>query len=227
MESTYRCRCAVLLFAMVAFGGFALAAADEESQLHAQAERTDQIAASGATAVGDKLAAEFTSFAGSSANAAALIDGLRNGTPVTLTNDASSASFTPATGKMGWGSVFIALSLAQAELKAAGIAAPTPQQIAAALNGGVVTTADGKTATLSGILTQRAAGMGWGAIANSAGLKLGPIIARIRSGNDRLDRLATRDRAGKPPSPPDIVHGRPDKPERPHRPDRPERPGKS
>ncbi|HVS27258.1 MAG TPA: hypothetical protein VHE58_08185 [Burkholderiales bacterium] len=61
--------------------------------------------------VTDRLTKEFTEFAGSDANAEALVTGLRNGTEVTL----DGTTFTPPTGKMGFGNVNIALSLARAE----------------------------------------------------------------------------------------------------------------
>src|SRR6185312_1250957 len=48
----------------------------------------------------------------------------------------TTTTFTPDTGKMGYGNVKIALSLAEASLAKAGITDPTAAEVAAALNGG-------------------------------------------------------------------------------------------
>src|SRR5438045_6315598 len=115
-----------------------------------------------------RLETTFSAFAGSTDNAESLIMGLRNGTPVTLTDSSGNTStFTPATKKMGWGNVKIALALAQAQLTKAGITNPTSADIQTALNGGTITNSDGSTTKMTGILTQRASGMGWGQIAQA------------------------------------------------------------
>ncbi|HJY76626.1 MAG TPA: hypothetical protein VKE95_08335 [Burkholderiales bacterium] len=125
----------------------------------------------------DRLVDKFTRFAGSKANAESLVNGLRNDQQVTLTSaQGTTTSFTPKTDKMGFGSVNIALTLAKATLAQQGITRPTPQQIEAALNGGTVTTSSGKQVTFTGILTQRANGMGFGKIAQANGLKLGELL---------------------------------------------------
>ena len=125
----------------------------------------------------DRLVDKFTRFAGSKANAEALVNGLRNDQQVTLTSaQGTTTSFTPKTDKMGFGNVNIALTLARATLAQQGITRPTPQQIEAALNGGTVTTSSGKQVTFTGILTQRASGMGFGKIAQANGLKLGELL---------------------------------------------------
>jgi hypothetical protein len=72
--------------------------------------------------------------------------------------------------------VNIALSLAKATLAEQGIKRPTPAQIEAALNGGTLTNSAGKQVTLTGILTQRASGMGWGKVAQANGFKLGEVL---------------------------------------------------
>lgn len=130
-----------------------------------------------------KLIADYSAFAGSTSNAQALVAGLRDGTSVTLTSTTPavpSASFAPATGKLGYGNVDIALSLAKADLSRQGISNPTPAQLAAALNGGTVTTTAGSTA-LAGVLSQRSSGMGWGQIANSMGVHLGALVSDSKS----------------------------------------------
>jgi hypothetical protein len=71
---------------------------------------------------------------------------------------------------MGFGNVRHALTLSRAELRAAGIANPTPQQIEAAMMGGTVTTADGRTVQLKGVLQLRSQGMGWGQIRHTLSL---------------------------------------------------------
>lgn len=156
-----------------------------------------------ATAVSaQNLVIRYEPLAGSTHNAASLIAGLRDGKPVLLlaTADganptAASLTFTPATRPMGYGNVNIALALAQAQLTALGITAPTPGQLAAALNGGVVVTANGSF-TLKGVLTQRAADMGWGAIAQSMGFKLGAVVrAADRNKPLAAHRVEQRDEA--------------------------------
>ena len=124
----------------------------------------------------DRLVEQFTRFAGSKSNAEALVSGLRNDREVKLASAQGSASFTPKTDKMGFGNVNIALSLARATLAEQGIKRPTPDQIKAALNGGTVTNSAGRQVMLTGILTQRASGMGWGKIAQANGFKLGEVL---------------------------------------------------
>ena len=124
----------------------------------------------------DRLVDQFTRFAGSKSNAEALVSGLRNDREVKLASAQGSASFTPKTDKMGFGNVNIALSLARATLAEQGIKRPTPDQIKAALNGGTVTNSAGRQVMLTGILTQRASGMGWGKIAQANGFKLGEVL---------------------------------------------------
>ncbi len=125
----------------------------------------------------DRLVDKFARFAGSKSNAESLVNGLRNDREVKLTSTTQgSATFTPKTDKMGFGNVNIALSLAKATLAEQGITRPTPQQIEAALNGGTITNRSGKQVVLTGILTQRASGMGWGKIAQANGFKLGELM---------------------------------------------------
>ncbi|MFL6574350.1 MAG: hypothetical protein ACJ8G4_21545 [Burkholderiales bacterium] len=125
----------------------------------------------------DRLVDKFARFAGSRSNAESLVNGLRNDQDVKLTSTTQgSAAFTPKTDKMGFGNVNIALTLAKATLAEHGISRPTPQQIEAALNGGTITDRSGKQVVLTGILTQRASGMGWGKIAHANGFKLGELM---------------------------------------------------
>ena len=155
----------------------------------------------GQTLVSTKIASNFTTLAGGSDNALALVNALRNGTDVTLTTTVpppegsteppttTTTTFTPPTGKMGWGEVKHALALAQDALAKAGLANPTAEQLQTALVGGdiVVTNADGTTTTttLKGVLTMRSEGMGWGNIAKAGGTKLGPVTSKVKMGNGK------------------------------------------
>jgi len=133
-----------------------------------------------------RLTTEFTTFAGSNTNAQALVNGLSSGSSITLTetvagtngapSTTTTTTFTPDTGKMGYGNVRIALSLAEASLTKAGITDPTSAELEAALNGGTLVLADGTSIDLKGVLALRAAGEGWGQIANSMGFKLGEVM---------------------------------------------------
>lgn len=136
-----------------------------------------------------RLISSFSSFAGSAENAARLVNGLRAGSTVTLvtataagatgtnagisTSASTGLSFTPPTRPMGWGNVRHALTLAQGELAAQGIGNPTPDQLHAALMGGSVITADGRTTSLPGILVLRSQGMGWGQVAHAVAAPFG------------------------------------------------------
>jgi len=177
--------------AALALGSTAVWSAEsgETKTLATQTSQMDSLAATrGGSTVSGKIASDFGDFAGSTSNADALVGGLRNGIAVTLSStDAkgvtTSTTFTPPTGKMGYGNVYTSLALAKQQLVGLGITDPTAQQIQAALVGGSVTGANGQTTTLSGVLTLRAQGMGWGQIAHSLGYKLGPVISGMKSAN--------------------------------------------
>jgi len=203
-----------------------------------------------------RLSTEFAAFAGSDANAQALVAGLRDGSAIALddviknadgTTTTTTTTFTPATGQMGYGNVKIALSLAEASLAQAGITEPTAAEIEAALNGGTMVLADGTSIDLDGVLAARAAGEGWGQIANSMGVKLGDVmrspkatgsasasahghvdvsVAKVEFGKSHMgDHPTAADHPGKPDTAgkPDIAN-RPALPERPQRPERPQIP---
>lgn len=110
-------------------------------------------------------------------------------------------------GALGYGEIYVSLALAQA------LAQSAPMAPADALNE---------------ILGRRIEGQGFGAIARDLDLNLGHVVARVRSGNERLEtafarpaaRGAQRTARIERPSAPE----RPMKPERPQRPERPERP---
>ena len=146
----------------------------------------------------DQLVDEYKSFAGSEQNSKALVDGLRSGEPLKLTDGKTTTTYDPPTGKMGNGNVKIALSLAEADLKKQGITNPTPQQL---------------SAELDKILKQRADHKGWGQIAQSMGFKLGDVMRSEKAAEHAKDADKRPERTA-----------RADKPEPPEKPERPERP---
>ena len=173
--------------------------ADTTSALNTEASRMNTLAANhGETNVTGKISGTFNSFLGS--DSTAVVTGLRNGTPITLTTTTPATTpggaptvtttvITPPTGQMGHGNVFISLALAKQQLGQLGINQPTPQQLQAALTGGTITTGTGTTATstqLQGVLTMRSQGMGWGQIAQKQGTKLGPVISGLKSANQQV-----------------------------------------
>ena len=147
----------------------------------------------------DQLVERYTALAGSKQNATSLVNGLRDGKEVTLTGRTGKETFTPPTGKMGYGNVDNALALAEASLKEKGITQPTPAQL---------------EASTMDILRLRADGQGWGQIAQAYGFKLGEVKRP-----ERLAKVERAERAHKPE--------KPERPERPERPEKPERPGKA
>lgn len=198
-----------LIIALTLFTGSAAPSfADTASTLNTEAAHMNTLASSqGESRVVDKISGEFSSFFGSDAKA--VVTGLRNGTPITLTTTTTTPGSTPGaqpvttttstiinppTGKMGFGNVFISLALAKQQLSQLGINQPTPQQLQAALTGGTITMNTGTTATgaattstsLQGILTMRSQNMGWGQIAQKLGFKLGPVVSSIKSANQSI-----------------------------------------
>lgn len=187
-----------LMFATMVGAGPALAAQSSSSTntLSAQTRQMDTLGASNQGAVSDRISSDFSTFAGSTENSDALVTGLRNGTSITLTGaDAkgttTSTTFTPPTGKMGYGNVYTSMALARQNLAAVGITNPTPEQLQAALVGGTVTTTNGQTTTMTGVLELRSQGMGWGQIAQQYGYKLGPVISGMRASNAAVSAQST------------------------------------
>jgi hypothetical protein len=193
-----RCKSRTLLGALIIAGALGVvlpAWASDAAALQSEANRTDSLSARyGTQQVQTRMVSEFSAFAGSEANAESLVTGLRSGTPITLTSPSSGGTvttltFDPPTRPMGHGNIFISLALARQQLAGYGITDPTPQEIQAALTGGTITTGSGAAATtitLKGILTQRAEGMGWGAIANANGMNLGQVVSGLKSANQQL-----------------------------------------
>lgn len=171
-----------------------VSAAESDAGLTTQTARMDRYATSGGqTAVTGKTAADFSGYYGQD-NAQALAGGLRSGSEINLTTRAadgsvSTATFTPPTGSMGNGNVYISMSLAQQRLTAAGIAQPTAQQIQAAMVGGPLVPGG---QPVDGVLQMRASGMGWGQIAHSLGVKLGHVVSGMKSANAALSRTTAQ-----------------------------------
>jgi len=145
---------------------------------------------------GARLAANYSAFAGSPENARSMVEGLRTGTNITLgpsltgpNATAPSASLSPSTGKMGYGNVNIAISLAKTSLAQQGITNPTPSQLSTALGG---------------VLGQRSQGLGWGQIAKGMGVTLGSVVSAShtdksgkKTDHAKTDTVAKADIAGK------------------------------
>ena len=117
----------------------------------------------------EELVRAYRDFAGSEANARALIVGLHESSDIVLER---TVIIDPPTGKMSYDNVAIALALVRASLEEHGVTGPTPRELQAALLGGSVTRPDGVAATLPGVLEMRAGGMRWGEIAQTLGYKL-------------------------------------------------------
>jgi hypothetical protein len=224
---------ALLALGAFALAPFVLADTDDEAKEEATAFDTDASTHGGAV-VTDAMADDFATFAGSEANAQALVTGLRTGDEVTFTStvngQVTTTTFTPATSLKGYGNVFISLELAQQELAAQGITHPTAAEIQAALNGGNVTVGTGanaKTVQLSGVVALRASGEGWGQIAHQLDVKLGRVVSDLHEANEHMERNERIDRdhdVGKPDR--EVIPDRPehiDRPDRPVQIDRPER----
>src|SRR5512140_3597237 len=204
---------------LIALAPMAIADSSTTS-LDTQVKVLDNTGASrGQAQVAARIASSFTSMAGSDANALALVNGLRNGTTITLTSPKPAATgtgtgagtstgtgtgtatgtggtttttITPPTKPMGWGNVRIALALAQAQLQQAGITKPTAAQLQAALTGGTLKGPTGTTTQVQGVLTMRASGMGWGQIAQAQGTKLGPVLAGLRHAQSEVAKLPVK-----------------------------------
>lgn len=163
----------------------------ENHGLNREASRMDSLAASrGEGHVVNKLSGDFEPFLGK--DSGPVVVSLRNGTPVTLSEAVpgqapKTVTISPATGKMGYGNVFISLALAKEQLAQAGVTQPTASQLQAALTGGSVTNAQGATTQMQGVLALRSQGMGWGQIANSMGTHLGSVVSGMKAANHGIE----------------------------------------
>ncbi len=110
--------------------------------------------AAAAPAASARLASDFSAWAGSRQNAAALVAGLRNGSSIAIATtgrdrNVSLAGFTPKS-PMSFEEVQDALSSARASLAQIGVRHPSAVQIQAALIGGEVQLSNGRTRMLRG-----------------------------------------------------------------------------
>ena len=115
-----------LLVAASIFGSWSgVGLAQTTTALNAEATKMNTLASSqGDSKVVDKISSDFSSFLGG--HCKAVVTGLRNGTPITLTSSAPTGTtgapttettiINPPTGKMGHGNVFISLALAKQQL---------------------------------------------------------------------------------------------------------------
>lgn len=87
----------------------------------------DHTASAAPTRATQAMAADFAIFVGTEDDAEALVEGLRNGTPVTLVGATEAVTITPA-APMGYGNVFATLALAEQSLARLGIDEPTPDR---------------------------------------------------------------------------------------------------
>ena len=175
------------------------------------------------TVPADKLVKQYTSLAGSEANATKLVTGLRDGSKeIQLTSTSTDGKTTtttttnPMAGKtMGYGNVNIVLAMAERQLS--GMTSPTSSDLNRAL-----------TNPDNGILTLRASGMGWGQIANKLGFKVGDVM-KASAAQDAADKKAVRpDQKSAKESKasegrPEAKNGRQDKIDRPQKTERPEK----
>lgn len=146
--------------------------------------------------VESKLSAEFSEFLGSEEKASRVVEGLRTGDEFRLGgrhhNDGrvthhgaldpsgppagggrNQHTIDPPTGTMGYGNVRLTLSLAEARFAQMGVSQPNNRELSAILVGGKI---DG--VNVEGILNERAAGAGWGEIAQRYDLKVGQIMGK-------------------------------------------------
>ena len=123
------------------------------------AAASSAMAATAPTADSARIISQYSSWAGSRANSEALVNGLRHGTTITLVTTSpdhtvSLAGFTPA-GAMGEDEIFRALNGAQRALSRLGVVQPTAEQIQAAIIGGDIAVAGGRTQVLPALVAVR------------------------------------------------------------------------
>jgi hypothetical protein len=135
----------IALFVALAFSAAALA----------QSTGTGGTTTSSASQQVQLLGPQLVSFAGSSGNFESVVNGLANGTPVTLTTVGTDGvvqivTFLPGTTQSVT-DIARNLESARQNLISRGVANPTAQQLAVALVGGTLTTASGSN-SLNGVL---------------------------------------------------------------------------
>lgn len=182
-------------------------------ELEAQARSLDAVATSrNATAIAERIAAPYSHFAGSNANALSLVKGLRTGKVVTLRMSKGEGpgelvAFNASNGPLEWGDVHSALAVTQGRLAKLGIKQASPKQIQATLLGGDVIDGHGTKHEVEGVLQQRHMGLAWDRIAQSSGVRpLTLASALVRSG-EKIAQLPYEHRVVPVLSPADTQHG--------------------
>ena len=109
-----------------------------------------------------RLSSQYAAWAGSKANADAIVSGLTRGSSITLVTSgpngsASLAGFTPSRA-MSYGDARAARASAKQSLARLGISKPSAEQIQAALIGGDVVVPNGTTRQVAGSIGARTAG---------------------------------------------------------------------
>lgn len=112
------------------------------------------MAATSAQPAPSRLASDFAGWAGGRQNAEALVHGLHNGSSIAIStqgpgHNVSLAGFTPG-APMSFDEVREALSTARSTLARLGVRQPTAEQIQAALIGGEIELAHGRSRMLPG-----------------------------------------------------------------------------
>lgn len=176
LQMLFRIGAALVLMTAAAAPAMASTAADGANVDVARSQLDAAARGQGSEQVNSQIVSTFSTLAGSEDNAQALASGLRTGGAIELKGtgpdgSTTSTTITPPTKGMGWGNVYITLSLAQASLNQQGITDPSNAQLSDAL---------------TAILSQRADGTGWGQIAQNLGVKLGPVVSALRSASGRL-----------------------------------------
>jgi hypothetical protein len=159
----------------------------------------------------ERVSTQFADVACTPANARMLLEGLHNGTSITLNADGKTASFTP-TAQLGYGDAYIALALAAEALRNAGVTGcATPDQWKAVLLGGplaaagTTSTTTSRSATASsssrfpGILTLHSQGQGWGQVAQTTNVQLGQVVSNARS-SFSMNSMNSRDNTNLSPT---------------------------
>jgi hypothetical protein len=141
---------------------------------------------------GDRISGEFAGFAGSIDNADDLVSGLRRGVMVALATARGGAAPEPVyipvpTPPMDNVDIYLSLAFARQRLREQGIAAPTPDQIKAALIGDVPARGDGAAdIARPGVLAQRRQGLDWLSIARADDRSLEAVLESMHGFNRDL-----------------------------------------
>jgi len=164
-------------------------------ELEERARALDAVAASrNATAISERIAAQYAQFAGSSANAVSLVKGLRTGKVMKLRSRHGDGpdelvAFNASNGALEWGDVHSALAVSQARLARLGIMQAGPKQIQATLLGGTVVDAEGGRHEVEGVLQLLHMGVAWDRIAQSSGARPLAIASTLARSQDRIAQL--------------------------------------